>query len=80
MSGYYRLLHPLIERFPSNPARCLLIGAEQDRAGPPRVSKDAAKVLRHTDYIEMATYGHLVHEEAAPEVAALIKRFLPPDA
>lgn len=73
-------LQPLIDRFPTNPARCLLIGAEKDRAVPPSVSKDAAKALRQTDYVEMATYGHLVHEEAAPEVATLIKRFLHPEA
>lgn len=54
----------------------LLIASTGDRAVPPRISRDAAKQMPRGDYAEIASRGHLVHEEAAEEVAALILPWL----
>lgn len=54
----------------------LLIASTGDKAVPARVSRDAAKQMPDGTYAEIAIYGHLVHEEAAAEVAALILPWL----
>ena len=69
-------LEPLLERLPQIVVPALLIAATRDRAVPPSVSLEAAHALPRGSYAELAGFGHLVHEEAPSEVAALILPFL----
>ena len=54
----------------------LLIASTGDKAVPARISREAAKQLPNGQYAEIASLGHLVHEEAAEQVAALILPWL----
>ena len=65
-------LDPLLARLPALATPTLLIAAKGDKAVPARVSRDAAARLPAARYAELPRYGHLVHEEAASEVADLI--------
>ncbi len=69
-------LEPLIERFPQIGLPVLLIASDQDRAVPPRISRAAAARMGRAEYVEVAGYGHLLHEEAPELVAARILPFL----
>ena len=69
-------LEPLIERLGQIMAPVLLIASDKDRAVPVRVSREAAHALGRAEYVEMAGFGHLVHEEVPQQVAALILPFL----
>ncbi|TVS03099.1 MAG: alpha/beta fold hydrolase [Rhodobacteraceae bacterium] len=69
-------LEPLLERLPQIAVPALLIGATRDRAVPPVVSLQASRALPRGEYAELADFGHLVHEEAPGEIAALILPFL----
>lgn len=72
-------LDGLLRRLPQLALPCLLITARGDRTVPPAVSKRAAARMPDARWIDLPRYGHLVHEEAAPEVAELIRAFLTPD-
>jgi magnesium chelatase accessory protein len=48
----------------------LLMASTGDKLVPSRVSRDAAKLLPAATYCEFARLGHLIHEEAAADVAA----------
>ena len=54
----------------------LLIASSGDLAVPARISQDAARHMPAATYAELPGHGHLVHEEAAAEVADLILPFL----
>lgn len=69
-------LKPLIERFPQIMLPVLLIAAENDKAVPVRVSRDAAARMQRAIYHEVAGFGHLLHEESPESVAELILPFL----
>ena len=54
----------------------LLIASTGDRAVPARISREAAAQLPQGSYAEIPARGHLVHEEAAGDVAALLLPWL----
>ena len=54
----------------------LLIATTGDKVVPTRVSRDAAAIMPHATYAEVPKLGHLAHEEAATQVAGLIKGWL----
>jgi magnesium chelatase accessory protein len=43
-----------------------------DKAVPPKVSRDAAKILPHATLTELPGLGHLAHEEDPVTLAQLI--------
>ena len=65
-----------MDSLPTQTTPCLLITAAGDRAVPSTVSKKAATAMPQARWVELPLYGHLVHEEAADKVAALILGFL----
>ncbi|WP_426035355.1 alpha/beta fold hydrolase BchO [Cypionkella sp. TWP1-2-1b2] len=69
-------LDGLLNRLPQQVVPCLLITASADRAVPPVVSQRAAAVMSNAEWIDLPRFGHLVHEEAPEQVAALIRDFL----
>lgn len=69
-------LQPLIERFPQIALPCLLVASDRDKAVPPRVSREAAARMQRARYVEIAGFGHLLHEERPDLVAAEILPFL----
>ncbi|ATX64929.1 alpha/beta fold hydrolase BchO [Roseinatronobacter bogoriensis] len=69
-------LEPLIERLAQIMAPTLLIASDKDRAVPARVSRDAAAVIPRAEYVEVADFGHLLHEEAPYRVSELILPYL----
>ncbi len=66
----------LLRQLPQIKTPCLLITAENDHAVPPDVSDRAATQLPNAQRRHIPQHGHLVHEEAAPLVAAHITEFL----
>jgi magnesium chelatase accessory protein len=54
----------------------LLIASTGDRAVPARISREAAAQLPLGTYAEIPARGHLMHEEAAGDVAALLLPWL----
>lgn len=69
-------LDGLMARLPAIATPTLLIASTGDLAVPARISRDAARHMPDARYAELPAFGHLVHEEAAPEVAALLLPFL----
>ncbi len=69
-------LTALLRRLPQQTVPCLLITATGDRAVPPSVSQRAAAAMPYASCVNLPGFGHLVHEEAADQVAALIGDFL----
>lgn len=69
-------LDGLLRRLPRQSVPCLLITAAADRAVPPEVSQRAAARRPNTQWINLPNGGHLVHEEAAQQVADPILAFL----
>lgn len=69
-------LEDLMARLPRLITPVLLVASDKDNAVPARVSRDAARHMPAVTYAELAGYGHLVHEEAADSVAAVIAPFL----
>lgn len=69
-------LDALLHRLPRQKVPCLLITASADRAVPPAVSQRAAALMPNAQWIDLPGFGHLVHEEAPEQVAALIHDFL----
>lgn len=69
-------LEDLMARLPSHSTPCLLIASGGDLAVPARISRDAARLLPAAQYVELPALGHLVHEEAAPDVAAVLLPWL----
>ncbi len=69
-------LTPLIARLSQIATPTLLLTGLQDRTVPPRISRDAAARMPAGRYDELAGLGHLAHEEAADQVAAIILPWL----
>lgn len=67
-------LEPLARRLPELGARLLLIAADHDRAVPPSVSEKVARLVPGSTLVVQRGLGHLSHEEAPEETAALILR------
>ena len=69
-------LDGLMARLPSLQEPVLLIASDRDMAVPPKVSRDAMAHMPDATYAELAGFGHLVHEEAADQVAAVLLPWL----
>ncbi|RGP36988.1 alpha/beta fold hydrolase BchO [Pseudotabrizicola alkalilacus] len=69
-------LDGLMARLPSLQEPVLLIASDRDMAVPPKVSRDAVVHMPDATYAELAGFGHLVHEEAADQVAAVLLPWL----
>ena len=69
-------LEGLVARLPLISAPTLLIASTGDRAVPARVSQAAAAKMRTAEVVLLQAYGHLVHEEAAEAVAAIVLPWL----
>ncbi|WP_187428137.1 Soluble epoxide hydrolase [Roseobacter fucihabitans] len=69
-------LIPLSRRIETLQARTLFIVGENDKAVPPKVARTAAQRMPDARLVEIASNGHLVHEEAPGTVAAHILEFL----
>ena len=69
-------LEGLMARLPSLDLPVLLIAADKDTAVPARVSRDAVAHMPRAEYAEIAGHGHLVHEEDAASVAAILLPWL----
>lgn len=69
-------LEDLMARLPGLSTPTLLIASGGDLAVPSRISRDAARLMPAATFAELPGYGHLVHEEAAPELARLLLPFL----
>jgi magnesium chelatase accessory protein len=68
-------LDRLIDALPAIDLPVLLLAAENDRAVPPEVSRDAAARLPQARVAPMPGLGHLAHEEAPGDIAARIAAF-----
>ena len=69
-------LEGLMARLPGLQTPTLLIASSGDNAVPAKVSRDAAQHMATVTYAEIPDYGHLVHEESAEEVAAILLPWL----
>lgn len=69
-------LDGLLRRLDRQTVPILLITGANDRTVPPSVSQKAASVIPKASLVNCPGYGHLVHEEAAGEVAAHVLPFL----
>lgn len=69
-------LDALLGRLDRQTLPCLLITGSNDRAVPPEVSAKAAAVMPQAHLASCAGFGHLLHEAAAAQTAALILPFL----
>jgi magnesium chelatase accessory protein len=65
-------LQGLQRDLPSLPCRLVLVVADNDRAVPPKVAQKIAALVPGAKLILQHGYGHLSHEEAPGETAALI--------
>jgi magnesium chelatase accessory protein len=54
----------------------LLVANAGDRLVPPKVSREAARMLPRTESREMPSLGHLAHEEDAGAVLSVIEDWL----
>jgi magnesium chelatase accessory protein len=66
----------LAERLPFIDTPCLFLVGEDDGTVPPRVARDAAARMPHAEVRGWEGRGHLLHEEAAEEVAKAVSTFL----
>ena len=69
-------LEDLMRQLPTITIPTLLIASSGDLAVPARISQEAARHMPAAHYAEIPAHGHLVHEEAASEVASLLLPFL----
>lgn len=66
----------LLDDLSSLPAQLVLIVGDGDRAVPPSQADEIANRIGNVRVVHMANYGHLVHEEAASRVNAIIEKTL----
>lgn len=66
----------LAERLPFIDTPCLFLVGEQDGTVPPRVAREAAARMPRAEVRGWEGRGHLLHEEAAEEVAEAVAGFL----
>ncbi len=69
-------LEEVMPRLMALPVPVLLIASTGDKAVPARISREAARQLPRGEYAEIAERGHLVHEEAAGDVADILLPWL----
>jgi len=69
-------LDPLLRALPQIDMPVLLLTGGRDATVPPSVSELAARALPRAERADLPALGHLVHEEAPEQVAALIRAFL----
>lgn len=69
-------LDPILDRLGSLKTPSLLITGANDRTVPPATSMRSAAAMLQAAWVDIPRFGHLVHEEAAEPVAALIRDFL----
>lgn len=69
-------LNDLLRALPDIQARTLFITGENDRTVPPRVAEQAGRQMPHATVTNLPGLGHLVHEEAPEQVAALCRDFI----
>ena len=69
-------LDPLLARMPLMTAPVLLIASNGDRAVPARISKIAGAQIKDAKIVILPKLGHLAHEEAPTDVAAVILPWL----
>ena len=69
-------LDPMLARLPKMAWPVLLLASTGDKAVPARVSQTAAARMPNAKMVLMQRYGHLIHEEAAEAVAAVILPWL----
>ena len=67
-------LRQVLRDLPSLPCRLVLVAAEGDRAVPPLAAYRTAAHVPGCELIVHKGYGHLSHEEAPEETAAIIRR------
>ena len=68
-------LTPLVRDLPGLHTPLLLVAAEGDRSVPPSQSQRVQEVVPGAELALLPRLGHLAHEEAPAEVAALIEDF-----
>jgi magnesium chelatase accessory protein len=68
-------LDGLIARLPAITTPTLFLTGSNDRAVPPSCSRDAAARMPDARVQDLAGLGHLMHEEAAPVIAAAVTAF-----
>ncbi len=66
-------LSGLLSRLPQFDRPVHLITGSQDRAVPPQISRDVAARMPRATLTDMPGLGHLAHEEAAGEVAQIVR-------
>lgn len=69
-------LDKLLARLPAMQMQVLLIASSGDRAVPARISETAGARLKTAKVVVLPQLGHLAHEEAAEDIAALILPWL----
>jgi magnesium chelatase accessory protein len=69
-------LDDLLARLPALTTPTLLITASGDTTVPPAVSERATKRLARAQWVNLPGHGHLVHEEAASDIAKVLLSFL----
>ena len=69
-------LDGLIADLPRLQTRCLFLTGSNDRMVPPVSAVEAAGRMRDATVQSLDGYGHLVHEEAPAEVAAILEAWL----
>jgi magnesium chelatase accessory protein len=73
-------LSSLLDHLPQSDIHGLLIAAIEDRAVPAATSREMAQRMAHVGYTQLEKLGHLAHEEAAGQVAAIILDYLAKNA
>ena len=68
-------LKPLIAELPRLTLPLLLLAGDEDRAIPPTVSDDAARLIPRARVIHLPGQGHLGHEQDPAGTAAIIEAF-----
>ncbi len=72
-------LQPLLADLPRLPAPLTLIVGEKDLAVPPDVADEVKIKVPHARKIALPGLGHLAHEEAPGQIAALVREALIPN-
>lgn len=69
-------LDPLVDALPSLPQRLFVVSGMKDSAVPPEDAHKICYLAREARYIDLDGRGHLAHEEAPDEIAAVIEDLL----
>lgn len=66
-------LQPLVEALPGLPVPLTLVAGENDRAVPPKVSRDVAAAVPGAEFVVLPGLGHLAHEEEPGRAADIVR-------